>query len=151
MSCRISKHSFSNPPPKGEQGFTLLEVMIAVALIAITLVTLLGAQAQSVSIAAVSRFDATAALLAQWKVADLHREDYDQVVGSTGHFGEEHPGFSWKTEVDEPGEGELGIKGAGDLLKVVDLTILDAQERTRTFTVRTIVMKRTEQKPREDR
>lgn len=149
MSFRINKHSSSNP--SGIQGFTLLEVMIAVALIAITLVTLLGAQAQSVSIATASRFDTTASLLAQWKVADLHREDYDQVVGSTGHFGEEHPGFSWKTEVDELGEGELGIKGSGDLLKVVDLTILDAQERTRTFMVRTIVMKRPEQKTQEER
>ena len=149
MSYRISVRSFNSPFSGEECGFTLLEVMIAVAVIAIALVTLIGAQAQSVSIAAASRFDVTAALLAQWKVADLHTEDYDQVVGSTGHFGAEHPGFTWKTEVDELGESEIGIKGTGDLLKVVDLTILDVQERSRTFTVRTIVMKRPEQKTQE--
>jgi general secretion pathway protein I len=46
------------------RGFTLLEVMIAVALIAIALTTLLGSQSQSVSFANSAKFETMAALLA---------------------------------------------------------------------------------------
>ncbi|NIP42655.1 MAG: type II secretion system protein, partial [Gammaproteobacteria bacterium] len=42
------------------KGFTLLEVMIAVALIAIALTTLLGSQSQSVSFANSAKFETMA-------------------------------------------------------------------------------------------
>jgi len=120
-------------------GFTLLEVMIAVALIAIALVTLIGAQAQSVSMATASRFDAMASLLAQWKLTELSLVDFAQLTGGTGNFGEDYPHFSWKSEVNDLGESETGIRGAGGLLKVIEVTVMLDQDQTRTFTVRTIV------------
>ena len=46
----FSKRSCCRVVP-GISGFTLLEVMVAVAVIAIAFVTLIGAQSQSVSIA----------------------------------------------------------------------------------------------------
>jgi general secretion pathway protein I len=122
-------------------GFTLLEVMIAVALIAITLVTLIGAQAQSVSIAIGSRFDAMASLLAQRKLVELALQDYEQLTSSEGNFGEEYPHFFWKSEVSELAESDTGIKGSGGLLKAVELTVLVDEDATQTFTVRTILYK----------
>lgn len=122
-------------------GFTLLEVMIAVALIAIALVTLIGAQAQSVSIATSSRFDTMAALLAQWKLTEILQQDFEQLNDSTGTFGEQHPHFSWKLEVEETGGTTLGIKGMSGKLKTVDVTIVTDQDRSLAFTVRTVVYK----------
>ena len=145
MSCRKKKPCF-NSPRKGRHrcssaGFTLLEVMIAVALIAITLVTLIGAQAQSVSIATGSRFDAMASLLAQWKLTEFSLQDYEQLTSSEGNFGEEYPHFFWKSEVSELAESDTGIKGSRGLLKAVDLTVLVDQDASQTYTVRTILYK----------
>jgi len=123
-------------------GFTLLEVMVAVTLIAIALVTLIGAQSQSVAIATGSRFDAMASLLAQWKLTELSLQDFAQLNSDTGNFGEEYPHFFWKAEVRELAEDETGIKGARDLLKAVDVTISVDQDKTQTYTVRTIVYKK---------
>lgn len=122
-------------------GFTLLEVMIAVALIAIALVTLIGAQAQTIAIATGSRFDTMASMLAQWKLTEVHLQDFAQLNDSTGHFGEQHQHFSWKLEVEETGAAAVGIKGMSGMLKTVDVTILTDQDRNLAFTVRTVVYK----------
>jgi general secretion pathway protein I len=122
-------------------GFTLLEVMIAVALIAIALVTLIGAQAQSVAIATGSRFDTMASMLAQWKLTEVHLQDFEQLNDATGNFGEQYPHFSWKLEVEETEGGAVGIKGMSGMLKTVDVTILTDQDRSLAFTVRTVVYK----------
>jgi general secretion pathway protein I len=146
MSSRTKVHLFNNrsgcPAGRGAAGFTLLEVMVAVAVIAIAFVTLLGAQSQSVSIATGSKFDAMASLLAQGKLADLGVQNYSEVTSSSGNFGEDFPGFSWKTEVSELSDSETGIKGAGGMLKAVDLTVLLDQDAALAYTLRTVVCKK---------
>ena len=62
-------------PKTSQTGFTLLEVMVAVAIIAMTFVSLLGSQSQSISIAGISRFETTAAMLAREKLTELQLED----------------------------------------------------------------------------
>lgn len=145
MSNRIGNGCFNSGVPwqggSRSAGFTLLEVMIAVALIAIALVTLIGAQAQSVAIATGSRFDTMASMLAQWKLTEVHLQDFEQLNDSTGHFGEQHPHFSWKLEVEETEAAAVGIKGMSGMLKTVDVTILTDQDRNLAFTVRTVVYK----------
>jgi general secretion pathway protein I len=123
-------------------GFTLLEVMIAVAVIAIAVVTLLGAQAQSVSIASGAKFDAMASLLAQWKMSDLMLQDFDQLAGDEGTFGEDYPHFVWKLKVEELTESETGLADADDMLKALDITVANDQDARLSFTLRTIVFKR---------
>jgi prepilin-type N-terminal cleavage/methylation domain-containing protein len=49
-------------------GFTLLEVMVAMSIIAIALTAVLGSQSQSVSLASEAKFNTTAPLLAQSKI-----------------------------------------------------------------------------------
>ncbi|MCL1980991.1 MAG: prepilin-type N-terminal cleavage/methylation domain-containing protein [Proteobacteria bacterium] len=129
-------------PGRFSPGFTLLEVMIAVALIAIALVTLIGAQARSVAIATGSQFDATASMLAQWKLTELSLQDFEQLTGSSGDFGEAYPHFFWKSEVAEVSESDSGIKGSGDLLKTIDVTILVEGDSAQSYTARTIVFMR---------
>ena len=124
-----------------QRGFTFLEVMVAVAVIAIAFVTLIGSQSQSVSIAGESRFKVMAALLAQQKLAELESMEFDELSGGEGDFGEEYPSYRWQAEVVELGESDTGIKKGDDLLKALDLTIL-LNEGSRSYAVRSLVMRR---------
>ncbi len=93
-------------------GFTLLEVMIAVAILSISLVALLGAQSHSLSLTTEAQFNTTAAMLAQEKIAEVEaglipcRDDQ-------GDYGEEFLGYKWSMRVSTlslqafPGSGTL--------------------------------------------
>lgn len=120
-------------------GFTLLEVMIAVAIIAIAVVTLLGAQSQSVSIASSAKFDTMASLLAQWKMSDLILQDFEQLSDDTGNFGEDYPQFSWKLIVTEFSESETGIPGMAEQIKTLDIVVHSNQDSRAEFVLRTFV------------
>jgi len=124
-----------------ESGFTLLEVMVAVAVIAITFVTLLGAQSQSVSIAGHTRFAVTSALLAQQQLTEIEMTEYEQISSGSGDFGENYPGYSWQAEVSDLGEDETGIKGVEDMLKIVKLTVMLGDSESFSYIVSSVIMK----------
>ncbi len=105
-------------------GFTLLEVMISVAIIAISLVTLLGSQAQSVSVAGEAHFLTTASLLAQKQLGQLERTDFGSIVPDSGDFGEKYPGYSWTVNVRELTEEETDLPGSTGKLKFIELSVL---------------------------
>ncbi|MFZ5797924.1 MAG: type IV pilus modification PilV family protein [Desulfobulbaceae bacterium] len=128
----------------GQNGFTFLEVMVAVAILAIAFVTLIGSQSQSVSVAGDSRFRVMSALLAQQKLAELEAVDFEEVIGGEGDFGDDYPGYTWQAEVRDLGEDDTGIKEGDDLLKAVDLLI--SQGESRTYGVSVLVMRRPEKK-----
>ena len=123
-----------------QDGFTLLEVMVSVAIIGIALVSLIGSQSQSVSIATTSRFDTTASLLARQKLTELALAGFEDLRSDEGDFGEDFPGYSWKTEVKDLGEDDTGIQGADDMLRSVDLTVSSGSEDGTFFVVREILM-----------
>jgi general secretion pathway protein I len=101
-------------------GFTLLEVMIAVAIIAIVLVAVFGSQSQSLSLANDAKFSTTAALLAQRKMAEVEMEDSLDVSSASGDFGEDFPEYQWELNVSEvPLPGIEGL----EFLKQVDVTV----------------------------
>jgi len=102
-------------------GFTLLEVMVAVALIAIALTTLLGSQAQSVSFANSAKFETTAALLAQSKMSEVVMQETTALSGGSGDFGEDYPGYAWESTVSDI--SIEGIENISDYLKQIDLTL----------------------------
>ena len=80
-------------------GFTLLEVMVAMAIIAIALTAVLGLQSQSVSLASEARFNTTAPLLAQRKMAEIEAKEPKEVIDDSGDFGEDFPGYFWELTV----------------------------------------------------
>ena len=123
-------------------GFTLLEVMIAVSIIAIAFVTLIGSQSQSVSIAGHTRFAITSALLAQKKLTDIESANFSDVSSDGGDFGENYPGYRWKSQVSELSEDDTGIEGSDGMLKAVDLIVSLGNDEGRAYTVRTIVMQK---------
>lgn len=115
-------------------GFTLLEVMIAIAIIAIALVAVLGSQSQSLSLATEAKFNTTAALLAQSKIAEMEAASPENLVSNSGEFGEDFPNYRWELTVSD-----LGFSGAKDLLdylKQIDLVVSWGEHRPYQYRVR---------------
>ncbi len=80
------------------KGFTLLEVVIAVALIGTAMVMLLGSVNNNINLASKSRDTQIAALLAQEMMSEIELEEllYEKV--DSGVF-LEHEGFKWYLSV----------------------------------------------------
>lgn len=100
----VGHHRLKGDP----RGFTLLEVMIAIALLAMGLVLLLSVQARSIQLAQQARNLSVATGLARAKMYDCTRDllkkgfsigDYDE----EGDFDdEEMPGFFWECHAYKP-------------------------------------------------
>jgi general secretion pathway protein I len=99
---------------KVDKGFTLMEVMIAMAILAIALVAIFQSQSQSISMAGNSRFLTTASLLAQSKMAEIEMTPMKNVRTDSGNFGDGFPGYSWRVEVRDTDF---------DVVKKIELTI----------------------------
>jgi general secretion pathway protein I len=83
------------------RGFTLMEVMIAMAVLAIALVTVFQSQSQSISMATSSRFLTTSSLLAQSKMAETDAADPKKIISENGDFGEDFPDYVWRVEITD--------------------------------------------------
>jgi general secretion pathway protein I len=81
-------------------GFTLLEVMIAMAILAIGLTSLFGSQSSSVALATETRFNIQAPLLAKLQLSTI-QSSTEGIFADNGDFGDEFPGFQWELTVEE--------------------------------------------------
>jgi general secretion pathway protein I len=77
-------------------GFTLLEVMIALAILALVAVAFLRAQASSVHLVDESMQISLATLLAKEKMAELESAGFPEVGNNSGTGGEDFPLFRWE-------------------------------------------------------
>ena len=82
-------------------GFTLMEVMIAMAILAIALVAVFQLQSQSISMSTDSRFMTTASLLAQSKMAEAEACSTSVNLKEDGDFGPDYPQYTWHLEVGD--------------------------------------------------
>ena len=82
-------------------AFTLLEVLVAMAILAIALTTLFGAQSQSLIFATEAKFNTNASLLAGLKLAELESGRIEP-VDTDGDFGKEFSRYTWKIKVQDP-------------------------------------------------
>jgi general secretion pathway protein I len=83
------------------EGFTLMEVMIAMAILAIALVAVFQLQSQSISMSTDSRFMTTAALLAQSKMVESEAVTTLTNRKEDGDFGPDYPQYTWYLEVGD--------------------------------------------------
>ncbi len=91
----------TNAPLRGgRDGFTLLEVMIAVAVIAIAMVAVLGSQARSLGRAGETSFDYLAPLLAANKLAEL-RAGLVPTSAGEGDFAPDRADYRWRLQIGE--------------------------------------------------
>jgi general secretion pathway protein I len=79
-------------------GFTLLEVMVTVAILAIALVAILKANLQSLDSLAEIRERTTASMLAASKLAEVEAAGPALWIEFQGDFGEDYAGYSWQVE-----------------------------------------------------
>ena len=114
-------------------GFTLLEVMIAMAIMAIVLVSVYRLHSQTLSMATANRFYTQAPLLAQSKMAQLEAMDSDPVSGDSGDFGDKFPGYGWSISTEDVSSEILGE--AAENLKRIDVTVT-LNENEYGYTVR---------------
>ena len=82
-------------------GFFLMEVMIAMAILAIALVAVFQLQSQSISMSTDSRFMTTAALLAQSKMVEVEAGSTLGSHSEDGDFGPDYPQYTWHLEVGD--------------------------------------------------
>ena len=115
-------------------GFTLLEVMVAMAIIAIALTAVLGSQSQSVSLASEAKFNTTAPLLAQSKIAEVEVAEQEDLTGDSGDFGEDFPGYTWELSMEDITFEEP--ENVSDLLKRIDLKVSWGEEKQYQYNLR---------------
>ena len=80
-------------------GFTLLEVLISLAIISIVLITCLRAQNQSIQVYNLSRDMTVATILARQKIGEIEAAGFPELGEDEGDFEEQFPGFTWKKAV----------------------------------------------------
>ena len=118
-------------------GFTLLEVLIAMAIMAIVLISVFRLHSQTLSMAAATRFYTQAPLLAQSKMAQLEAISSNAISGDSGDFGEKFPGYGWSVSTEDVSSEALDDAAAD--LKRIDVTVT-LNEKEYAYSVRSYRM-----------
>jgi general secretion pathway protein I len=80
-------------------GFTLLEIVVALAVLAVALIALLTLRNHDVALQVHTRHLVTATSLARAKLDELSRVTGADQMQTSGDFGERYPGYAWSREV----------------------------------------------------
>ena len=100
-----------------QAGFTLLEVMVALSIMAIVLVSVYKMLAQTIAMNNAARFHTTAPLLAQGKIAEISIKPPEDLGNDSGDFGEDFPGYAWNVSGEDVESEALG-ENAKDLKRI---------------------------------
>jgi len=84
-----------------DHGFTLLEIVICLGLIALVLVAVFHLQAQNLDLQSEAQFMTTATCLLQERLSQIQSQEKIDEGTSTGDFGEDYPDYTYKQEVSE--------------------------------------------------
>ncbi len=106
---------------KPAAGFTLLEIMVSISIIAIVLVAVYRMHTQTISMNTSVKFYSTAPLLAHGKIAELEINPSNELTDDFGNFGEEFPGYRWSVSIDDIESNFLGT--TSEDLKKIDVTV----------------------------
>jgi len=104
-----------------ETGFTLMEVMVALAVVAIALTAIYRMHTQTLFMDARGRFDTVATLLMGQKLADIDTIELKDLSGDNGEFGDANPDYAWQIETENVSSDLL--KEDGPTLKRITVTI----------------------------
>jgi len=116
-----SQPATSSAESKPANGFTLLEVITAVAIMSIVLVSVYKLHSQSIAMNTESRFYTQAPMLAQGKLAELEISTEDEIADDSGEFGENFTGYTWSVTVDSVDTEALGE--ISEDLQRIDVTV----------------------------
>lgn len=116
-------------------GFTLIEIMVALAVVAIAFISFYRLFSQAIGADSVARFYTIAPLLAQQKMAEISEGVITVNYDGTGTF-EDYPDYTWQVRIMDITSETL--KKAVSDLKQVDIIISDRNDN-RHFPLRSYV------------
>ena len=115
-------------------GFTLLEVLVALSVVAIALTAIYRMHSQTLFMDARGRFDTVAVMLARAKLADLQETALADLVDDSGSFDEAGAGYTWRIQ-GEAVPSDL-LNEDGPILKRFTITIASSTDASQ-FTLTT--------------
>ncbi|MBW2095600.1 MAG: prepilin-type N-terminal cleavage/methylation domain-containing protein [Deltaproteobacteria bacterium] len=118
-------------------GFTLVELLVCLALMAITFVSVFRLQAQNLEIQREARFITEAKYLAQGRLARLYAGGMADVGSSSGEFGSPFHGLAYEEEREE-------VAGQKNLYKVRIVVHRAAQDGDQQYVLETYVFQSTD-------
>ncbi|HDI79327.1 MAG TPA: type II secretion system protein [Desulfobacteraceae bacterium] len=109
------------------RGFTLLEVMVSLALISIALITIFSLQAQNLNLLCDADFNTRSVELLRERLSQLRAQKELDLGESSGEF-EDHPGYGYVEKVEEISE----IKG---IYRVEETVFYETDTGRRTISI----------------
>jgi general secretion pathway protein I len=102
-------------------GFTLLEMMIAVSIMAVGLTAVFQLHSQTLVLLHRTQFETVAPMLAQRKMAELEGRSATDLIDTSGEFEETYSGYQWQVTVSEVVTGRL--EKVGQNFKRIDVMV----------------------------
>jgi len=93
-----------------DHGFTLLEIIICLGLIALVLVAVFHLQAQNLDLQSEAQFMTTATCLLQERLSQIQALEKIEEGTNSGDFGKDYPDYAYKQEVSEVPDTETLYK-----------------------------------------
>ena len=122
-----------------KKGFTLIEIMVSLAVLAIVLTTIFKLQSSTIALAEAGHFKSSAPMLARQQLAELAQNNFEPEQFE-GKFEKEFTGYSWACEIQtgaDQGNWEAVLSGKQpEQLKKICLTVY-GPGRIRRFTLET--------------
>jgi len=106
---------------RNRSGFTLLEMMVAVSVIAIVLLAVYRLHSQTLLMNQSAQFYSLAPLLAQKKLAELTADEDLELLEPGGDFGEDYPGYRWEASTETVAAESL--EHTDDRFRRIDLKV----------------------------
>ncbi len=97
LGIRIKKFEL----PRLDKGFTLIEVLVALAIITIALTSVYRLQGDTFRMSGDARFYTLAPMLAKTQLAELESKGMKNAGDGSGDFGDEFPGYEWSVSLEE--------------------------------------------------
>lgn len=88
-------------PPAGRRGFTFIEILATLMLLAVVLPSVMAGVSISLAAADSAKRQAQASWLAHSKLTELLADEGAQRANLTGDFGADWPGFQWKAQLSD--------------------------------------------------
>jgi len=120
---------------KTNHGFTFLEIMVALSIIAIALTTIFKMHCQTVSMSFSAMFYSTAPLLAQSKLSELEAMSISDMSSDSGNFDDPFNAYTWSVDIHEPDATEFP-EGVAKNLKKIDVAV-SSESHQLTYTIQT--------------
>jgi len=108
-------------------GFSLLEILVALSIIAIVFLSIFKMHKQTISMNQAVKFYTLAPLLAQNKIEELELRTAYESIYDSGVFGDNYPGYRYDISIDDADSEFLGY-AAGDLKKIDVTVFTDIEE-----------------------